>query len=426
MLNQIAKLINRNTEPFVLRVGDFSKAQQSWDFPPPAFLNVFITNWEESRERKNDLSNIDFAKKIITNDENKNVWIDSKLFEDENNFNDDDIVEEEFRDKIRGFSDLELENKAKYYKDKIKKNLSDLEPIIEYLKKKLDELDKKERGKRLYWNTELNNLLEISKKYKNELDASSIVERSATNLMQDRGFFKGISKFIRSFRDIDISPPFLKAALLDITLDNPYRHLVWIAYPTYIQIQQEWEKSKDKEKCLDILEKYFDIMENLEQFIEADFIKNRREILLESINCSKNKNFTAASLLLYTQTEGILFDIAKEINGKSYKGNQLEIFSDTNNTNKYIDLTGGEKEFLSIMSILFDSKMRHFLWPGFLEYFASDFYAQRCIYAHGQNSTILNEFDYKTISLFTLTVLDIYRELKETGRAPSLSECYER
>jgi len=425
MLNQIVKLINRNADPFVLRVSDFSKAQKSWDFPPAAFLNVFITNWEESRSQKNDLSNINFAKKIITNDENKGVWIESKLFEDENNFKNDDIIEEEFRDKIRGFSDDEVEKKAKYYKDKIRKNLSDLKPIIEFLKKKLDELDKKERGKRLYWNAELNNLLKISQKFENELDESSVVIRAARNLKQDSGFFKNISKFIRSFSDIDISPPFLKTALLDITLDNPYRHLVWIAYPTYTQIQQEWEKSHDKEQCLNILEQYFNVIDNLEKFIEAEFIENRKEILLESINCSKNKNYTAASLLLYTQTEGILFDIAKEINGRSYNGNQLQIFTDINNTNKYTDIAGCEKEFLSIMSILFDSKMRYFLWPGFLEYFASDFYAQRCIYAHGQNSTTLNEFDYKTISLFTLTVLDIYRELRETGKAPSLSECYE-
>ncbi len=151
--------------------------------------------------------------------------------------------------------------------------------------------------------------MQISKKYKDELDESSVVKRAATNLMQDRGFFKGISKFIRSFRDIDISPPFLKTALLDITLDNPYRHLVWISYPTYIQMQKEWEESKNKEKCLSILEQYFSVTHNLEKFLEAEFLLNRKEILLQSVNCSKNKNYTAASLLLYTQTEGILVNI---------------------------------------------------------------------------------------------------------------------
>ena len=205
MLKQILQLINKNTDPFALRVGDFSKAQGFWDFPPTAFLSVFITNWETSRERKNDLPPTDFAKKIITNDANEDVWKESKLFEDQNNFNNDNIVEEEFRDKIRGFSDQELINKARYYKDRIKNNLSDLEPIIDYLNKKLKELDRKERGKHLYWSTELDNLLQMSKKYRDELDESSVSKRAATNLMQDRGFFKGISKFIRSFRDIDIS-----------------------------------------------------------------------------------------------------------------------------------------------------------------------------------------------------------------------------
>ncbi len=108
MLKQILQLFNQNSDSFALRVGDFSKAQGNWNFPPSAFLSVFITNWETSRERKNDLQLIDFAKRIITNVDNKDVWKESKLFEDQNNFNDDNIIEEEFRDKIRGFSDQEL------------------------------------------------------------------------------------------------------------------------------------------------------------------------------------------------------------------------------------------------------------------------------------------------------------------------------
>jgi hypothetical protein len=48
----------------------------------------------------------------------------------------------------------------------------------------------------------------------------------------------------------------------------------------------------------------------------------------------------------------------------------------------------------------------------------------RCHLAHGEITLQLTESDFKTIMLFTITVLYTYKEFLKEGKAPVLSDCY--
>ncbi len=253
---------------------------------------------------------------------------------------------------------------------------------------------------------------------------ASLVSRAAKKLTNETGLFKGLSTVIGFFQDWDIARPYLKASTLDLSLDNPYRHMIWAPVPLYYSIQDSWEQNKDKPLCINIIEKNFDVYSIFSNIINDNFIDKRKNVLLESLNCARSGYYTAAASLLYAQTEGLLFDLAIEVNNNTFGNTPIKIFQNPDDLKRYTSSDGKEKDLLSIAVLLFDSDLVKFFWPGFLEYFSSDFYVNRCHLAHGEINSQLSEPDFKTIMLFSITVLDTYKEFLDEGKAPVLSDCY--
>lgn len=326
---------------------------------------------------------------------------------------------------MRGFQDKHIEYEIDIYKRKIERNIEELNPIIEAIQTLLIEArEQKKRGKTLYLNRALIDFTETLKNCQEELDEASLVSRAAKKLTYETGLFKGLSKIIGFFQDWDISRPYLKLSTLDLSLDNPYRHMIWAPVPLYNSIQECWEKTKSKESCVNIVDDYFDVYSIFSQIVNDSFVYKRKNVLLESLNCARSGYYTASASLLYSQTEGLIFDLATEVDNKTFGDTQIDIFPNTDDLKRYISCDGTEKDLLSIISLLFDSNLVKFFWPGFLEYFSSDFYADRCHLAHGEVTSQLSEPDFKTIILFVITVLNTYKDFLDDGKAPILSECY--
>ncbi len=424
MINYLIKLLNRTVDPFILNIGDLEIANKFWDYPPEPFVDSFLNEFIARREGLSLDNKESIIINILSHRDNQYIW-DRCKETSEIDESDPQVLFSEFRDRMRGFKDCQLEECASDYRIKIKNYISKIEPITKKIENLLKEAKNlKNRGKVLYLSNEFDEFKKVLTKYRKQLDESSLVRRAAAKLRRETFLFKGISTIIGFFRDFDIIPPLLKLSTLDLVLDNPFRHMVWLPVPLYNSVQDNWEKYKDKKSCIQIIETYINIYDSLREIFEADFLVKRKNVLLESLKAAISGYFTAASLLLYSQTEGILLDLAIKVNNNKFGAAKAKIFPCEDAINCYIDNNGKERELLSISNLLFDSAFRDFFWPGFIEYFVSDFYSERCLLAHGKVSEQLLEGDYKTISLFVITVCDIYGEFIKNGNAPVMSKLY--
>ena len=425
MIKEIVKILINQKEPYVLRIGDRRTAISIWDYPPDAFARSFIEKWASSRGIENYENTLGIVKSILKNPENSSFWERCKALRPIDNLNNDDDFLLEFRDRMRGFQDTHIIFEVAQYKGRIKQNIAEVEPIVQAIEKLLDDaLREKNRGKALCLKRALDDFTETLNNYKKGLDEASLVSRSATKLTSETGLFKGLSKIVGVFHDWDIARPYLQASTYNLSLDNPYRHMIWAPVPFYYSVQEQWEKNKDKNQCIAIFDNYFDIYNVFSSIIDDPLFIKRKDVFFESLNSGKSGYYTAASSLLYSQTEGLLFDLAMDVDNYTFGSTQIKIFPDPDNLKKYINNAGNEKDLLSITSLLFDSEFVKFFWPGFLEYFSSDFYQDRCHLAHGEITSQLTESDFKTIMLFVITVLYIYKEFQDGGEAPVLSDCY--
>ena len=424
MLKNIITLFNKRYEPYALRLGDRNIALSMWDYPPSAFAKSFIEKWVSNRGIENKEDNLQVVKSILQYEDNCFFWKNCKELRSLHNLNDEDILLE-FRDRMRGFQDKHKEHEIKNYKSKIKQNIEEISPIIEAIQTLLDNARaQKNRGKALYLNKALADFIETRKNYQEKLDEASLVSRAANKLTNETGLFKGLSTVRGFFQDWDIAWPYLKLSSLDLSLDNPYRHMIWAPVPLYYSVQDSWEQNQDKKLCIDIIDGYFDIYSLLSDIVDGNFIEKRKNVLLESLDCARSGHYTAASSLLYSQTEGLLLDLATEVNNHTFGNSPLKIFQNPDDLRRYKSSDGKEKDLLSIAVLLFDSDLFKFFWPGFLEYFSSDFYVNRCHLAHGEITSQFSEPDFKTILLFTITVLYSYKVFLDEGKAPVLSDCY--
>lgn len=424
MLKNFISLFNNNIDPYVLRVEDRNIALEIWDYPPTSFANSFIEKWASNRNIEKMGTNAQIAKSILEHHDNRFFWKNCKEQRLLDKLNEDELLLE-FRDRMRGFQDKHLEYEIDKYKSKIQKNIEEVNPIVEAIRTLLIEVpEHKNRGKALYLNRALSEFTETLENYRQELDEASLVSRAAKKLKYETGLFKGLSKIIGFFQDWDISRPYLKLSTLDLSLDNPFRHMIWAPVPLYYSIQECWERTQSRELCVNIVNEYFDVFNIFTQIVEDGFVDKRKNVLMESLNCARSGYYTASASLLYSQTEGLIFDLATKVNSKSFGDIKIEIFRNPIDLKRYIRSNGKEKDLRSIIDLLFDSDLVRFFWPGFLEYFSSDFYSDRCALAHGEVTTPLSKSDFNTIILFVITVLNTYKEFVDDGRAPILSDCY--
>lgn len=357
MLKNLISLLNKNIEPYVLRVGDRNIALEIWDYPPTPFTNSFIEKWASNRDIEKTTTNAQIAKSILEHPDNRFFWKNCKEQRVLDNLNEEELLLE-FRDRMRGFQDKHLEYEIDRYKSKIKKNIEELNPLVEAIRSLLIEArEHKNKGRALYLNRALSEFTETVENYRQELDEASLVSRAGKKLKYETGLFKGLSKIIGFFQDWDISRPYLKLLTLDLSLDNPYRHMIWAPVPLYNSIQECWERTQSKELCINIVDKYFDVFSIFSQIVEDEFIDKRKNVLMESLNCAKSGYYTASASLLYSQAEGLIFDLSTEVNNKSFGNIKIEIFQNPNDLKRYISSDGKEKDLLSIISLLFDSDL---------------------------------------------------------------------
>ena len=214
MLKRITAFLNKQAEPYALRLGEKNIALSIFDYPPPAFAKSFVEKWASNRNIENNEDILKIVKSILQYSDNSFFWKNCKEIRALDDLNDEDLLIE-FRDRMRGFQDKHIEHEICNYKNKIEQNIKDLSPITEAIRTLLNNAcEQKNRGKALYLNRALVDLTETINNYKQNLDEAALVIRAARKLTNETGLFKGISRITGFFQDWDIARPYLKLSTL--------------------------------------------------------------------------------------------------------------------------------------------------------------------------------------------------------------------
>ncbi len=421
----IKERISASVDVFTLRLGDHSIAATIWDFPPEAFMAAFIKERNRTFQIEYSGDLIKFAKEVLKPGRNESFW----NFYGQSKFKgnpDEKNILQECRDRLRGFRDDDLKRESKQYREKIKRIGKEVKDVREKVQKLISNMDpNREKGKYYYLGYHLRRLEESGKYLKEELDEASLAQRSAKKLMRGEPRRSMSYAVLASNADFDIYRPRGYLNILDLHMDNPFRHLIWLSYPTFRKAEECWRDSGADTEALQIIEKEVDIYKSFNTILKEPFLKHRRDILKEVSEAAMASHFTVASVALFAQIEGILVDLALAVNGKVFNGHVMSLFPDPKNFKQYFSARAKKViDYLSIELFLFDSKFKYFFWPGFLEYFASDFYAERCKLAHGENYQPSSETDLKKLMLFALTITVIYHTYVKDGKPPIISELY--
>ncbi|MGE0087530.1 MAG: hypothetical protein AB7S75_24235 [Desulfococcaceae bacterium] len=418
------KIKLQGDDMFEIQFCDIKWIHENWDFESHAFLDQFIENWKKYFGRNFSGTNIEFAKNVLNCNRNASYW--NKNLQSANlNIIDNEHLIEEFREQLCGFKQIHLQIELYKYEEEIKRNLDIIENTITSVKNTLKSLSRKrDKGKYYYLTYRLEKIKKVKNYLKSELENAPLIDRSSNKLMRKNSIQNNPNslRYIGFLADMDIKLLPSDISLEDLSFSNPFRHLYWISVSAYSDVDDIMKTSRLEMNAIQRIEKEFELYKLFDFFNEQPFLNERKGILNEVIKSAKSECYTAASLLLFTQTEGILLDLALEINDKLFKTKKMEIFPDINNYRQYISRKNNKKEeWLSIETLMFDSMYRDFFWPGFLEYFNTEFYSERCRYAHGEGKQLIDEISFKKILLFTLTVLNIYFEYLETNKPPILS-----
>lgn len=410
-----------NAEKF-LKVKVISWAEGNWDFSPDAFVQQFIDLLQKESKEKFSGTTIEIAKEILKDPDFDYFW--RKVYNLDVDGMNDYSVFLEFRDRFRGFSDSELEVKKTECKAKLEENIKKIDGVITAVQNLITNLKRDEKGKYFVLSEKLEMLSQWKTDWQEFNSEAKLLIRAAGILQREKPRFKSFG-FGDFFADMDMYL-FDSEDSIKKLFSFPFRHMEWLYVKPYREAERIFYKNgQDIKGAINrIIDDIGDPMSIYDSFVDnAPFLLARKPILTEVRRCIDNQLFTAASLILFSQIEGIILDFAKEIDGKTFMGTKMQIFEPGSNYKSYINRRDGKPHnYLSIETILFESFLRNFLSPDFLEFFSTDFYSERCHYAHGENITPTSKTDFQALLFFALTVFFTYQEFQRTQKPDPLSK----
>jgi len=202
----------------------------------------------------------------------------------------------------------------------------------------------------------------------------------------------------------------------DLSLTNPFRHAWWLPVGAYEGAQDIWENTKDLGMTVAQVRTHADPSPMLEEMCNSAILGNRQAIFREAYQNYLEGRWTSAGVLLCLQAEGLLLDVGRTIDQTSISGHAIAIF-DTNDGKRFIARSGTPTKFNSIRKVLLESQYGDALPLEYLEYFASDFYDNRCDLAHGKLTNPLTQNDVDVI-IYALETTRLHLETLLNGTFP--------
>lgn len=291
---------------------------------------------------------------------------------------DDDNFRIRFRDYMRGFDDKTYERIKSQRTSMINGILSTIQNLIDKIKNKIRSLDEStDEIKIKILKIELDKLLDKKKKYKSDLDESSMLKHVAKK-DSISSKIEGSLNFDNIFYENDV---WLLESVFNVDFDFPLRFLNWISFSGYEKALNIWKNSQNLSKTLFSIEEEFNPVSIFKRYLKSElpFIKSREEILNEIDIALRHDLYTAASLLIMTQIEGILTEFVIEIDNKK----NLGVFV-PGSCRKFFDNSENEQEARSIVHLLLGSKYSNMIDLTLLDYIAKDYYPDRSALVHGE------------------------------------------
>ncbi|MBF0453404.1 MAG: hypothetical protein HQL72_01150 [Magnetococcales bacterium] len=313
--------------------------------------------------------------------------------------------DENLRDRMRGFNDLELEAKIQHLRSRSKSRKSHYQDILVKVDGKITGINNEKSPKHHYYTVQKEFAEVALRRANEELDETSLINSAIRMLISSgRSFNLPYVGFVDLFPLLDLT---------DYDLDNPFRHFQQLSFPVYQEMQSTWKSTKDSGQTLAVIQQEIpDIESRFQHLIQDPCFAARRLLFQECLDVAGQGFHSAATLLLITQLEGLLVDWAQELNGITFDGNTFDIFPIPVNTDKFIKITGGLGKNLSIAKLIQQSRFRCAFDPAYTEFFLSEFYDNRCQMAHGAIVAPSNHTDFLATLLFAITTVLEYEKFK--------------
>lgn len=293
-------------------------------------------------------------------------------------------------------------------KDRLENIKRDIENTISQLQLCANSSQDQAKGK--YWRCAIARLTDTRREVERLLRPNELDELTQEMLREATEQSRMYALAKRSLFGIFASPSIRLLALQnrhttwDLSLTNPFRHAWWLPVRTYENAQDTWENTRDLEQTVAEVRPHRDPASILEEMCESGILGNRQAIFREAYQNYAEQKWTSAGVLLSLQAEGILLDTGRAINQTSISGHTLSIF-DPNDRKKFIAKSGAATKFNSIRKVLLESQYGDALPLEYLEYFASDFYENRCDLAHGNFADPLTREEVDVIIYALMTTI---------------------
>lgn len=305
-------------------------------------------------------------------------------------------------------------------KDRLENIKRDIENTISQLQLCANSSQDQAKGK--YWRCAIARLTDTRREVERLLRPNELDELTQEMLREATEQSRMYALAKRSLFGIFASPSIRLLALenrhtmWDLSLTNPFRHAWWLPVRTYENAQDTWESTRDLEQTVAEVRPHADPVSILEEMCGSGILGNRQAILGEAYQNYLDERWTSAGVLLCLQAEGILLDTGRRVNQTNISGHTLAIF-DPNNEKRFIARSGTPTKFDSIKKVLMESQYGDALPLEYLEYFASDFYDNRCDLAHGKLTNPLTRNDVDVI-IYALKTTIWHMETLLNGALP--------
>lgn len=401
-------------DPDIIVVGDQHWARENDVFLVWDFARQFLTK-RRSVSYSTDLEVADRIRRIVTDKNNANLFPPQVPAEQE------ELIAH-FKDRLRGYSEEQLCAEL----DLCETELEQVQAKVIKAKKQAEEmLDSSAKGRKEYFQATVCSLDASLNLLKKEQRIGAIRLRAQRRLTTGISMLTLINP-IMLHRDSDINCILAQLSFIDWNLSFPFRHAYWLPYRAFMEAKNLWEESPDISGALRRIEEDIDIGNHFERVLDSPALSSRKEIFAEIKECYDTGLYTAGILLLFAQTEGVLLDFSRTLQGSMFGTLTLDMYLDMSDLRRFRKCTGGEENLQSISQFIFESAFGQFFPPEFLEFFSSDFYVSRSEYAHGENAVPATDEDFKTAIIFLITVVDIIVKYQETKLPPDGSECATR
>lgn len=292
--------------------------------------------------------------------------------------------------------------------EQLKKIDEDIQETVEKLEDNL-KLSHKEAKKR-YWHHAIERLNASRNEVRHLMLSENLDELTGTilrekNQMDNTAVRKALRGVIdrASIRLLALGNAHKK---WDLSLTNPLRHAWWLPVMNFQNAQDVWETTRDLSQTIAQVRSVAEPRYLLKEASVNALIGGRQVIFSEVLDNYDDARWTSVGTLLCLQIEGLLLDTARHVDKKTIASHTLEIF-DPGDPQKFLSKKkkAGQK-LSSIRTLVLQSEYGDCFPIEYLEFFASDFYDDRCNIAHGNVIVPLSKDDVDIMVYALITTLN--------------------